>query len=736
MATKSQSRTLAAIRSIFGNALYRGSLILLVNTVAVSAIGFVFWTLAAHTYRASAVGVFSSVVSGVSLLAAIAALGLQNTLIRHIASAEDQRALLVGAVTAIATVGTALCLVTILVLAPHFHWVLHLRQRGPMLLVVVALVVFTAVSSTLDAGLIAKRASHAVLIKNIIGSIVKVVALYLLATYGSSGLLISYTFGLVLSTLISAVALGRRLEGPGIRLRSFRLPRRYLSITSGNYVATIMGILPVSVVPIEVLLVLGATETARFAVAFLIAGFLNVIPSTVAQVFFAEASRKGATLGGQLRNAIRGIYGLLLPAVAMVVATAPVVLRVFGVAYETAATSCLRVLALSALLTGGTDRVDSVLIARDRIRAYVFINAANAALVLGCVRIFLPRGLTAAAGGWALAQGVSLVLGLILVMTGAVGRHHSRVGSPLAESAPRDAEPEPRPQAVTYGAEPEVRALLERQSATELLLTHPYPYQQTNRANYPPGEIACCGLWFPPVEVAVGAGQVRSSRQLPVFTMIAGYSRWLSATLIPSWQIEDLLAGLWQFQLSLRGSPRVLAWDSEIVAGYGESDRAKFFRKCEEFSSTLGARSFIAESNCEELKQLVASAHLYLEDTFSSNWSFASVTDFHAKLNDWLTTVNMSKRQPPWCAPAELIGTDLQAMLQLPPKAPRTGWHFWTRINASPFIRFDSNSYSVHPSLIGRKVEVVADLMRVRVFCEGRLSARPLPSLDVWQDSQ
>jgi hypothetical protein len=39
------------------------------------------------------------------------------------------------------------------------------------------------------------------------------------------------------------------------------------------------------------------------------------------------------------------------------------------------------------------------------------------------------------------------------------------------------------------------------------------------------------------------------------------------------------------------------------------------------------------------------------------------------------------------------------------------------------YIRFDANDYSVHPGVIGRRVEVVADLARVRVFCEGRVVA-------------
>jgi RNase P/RNase MRP subunit p29 len=35
----------------------------------------------------------------------------------------------------------------------------------------------------------------------------------------------------------------------------------------------------------------------------------------------------------------------------------------------------------------------------------------------------------------------------------------------------------------------------------------------------------------------------------------------------------------------------------------------------------------------------------------------------------------------------------------------------------------DSNDYSVHPGVIGRRIEVVADLDRVWVYCEGRVVA-------------
>jgi O-antigen/teichoic acid export membrane protein len=423
------SRAPRSLRSIFADALYRGSLTLLANTVAVSAIGFVFWSLAARRYPASALGVYASVTSGAGLLAAVAALGLTNVITRHIATVPNARELVVVAVTVIVTVGTGLCLLTVLLLGPHLPPALDLQQRGRMVLLVTALVVFTAVSGILDAGLIATRSSQAVLMKNVAGSLTKVAAMLLLISFPSFGLLIAYGLGLLATTALGSISLGRQIAGRRTRFGSIRTLRRYLSLTSGNYIASVMGILPLSVVPIEVLVVRGAAETGRFAVAFLIAGFLYIIPSTVAKVLFAEASREGVSLRRQLRKAICGIYGLLLPGLVIVVAAAPLLLRIFGTAYAAAATGCLRVLALSALPMGGTYLVDSLLIARDRVAAFVFINGANAALVLGLVRILLPRGLTAAAGGWALAQCLSLLLGVVILGTAKSGRHRQEHGS-------------------------------------------------------------------------------------------------------------------------------------------------------------------------------------------------------------------------------------------------------------------------------------------------------------------
>src|SRR4029078_460977 len=93
--------------------------------------------------------------------------------------------------------------------------------------------------------------------------------------------------------------------------------------------------------------------------------------------------------------------------------------------------------------------------------------------------------------------------------------------------------------------------------------------------------------------------------------------------------------------------------------------------------------------------------------------------DFNAQLQGWLAQVNTRTRRALGCAPTDRIGADRQAMLGVPPGAPGTGGRSSTRLARDHYVRLDSNDYSVHPGVIGRRIEVVADLDRVKVFSDG-----------------
>ena len=97
-------------------------------------------------------------------------------------------------------------------------------------------------------------------------------------------------------------------------------------------------------------------------------------------------------------------------------------------------------------------------------------------------------------------------------------------------------------------------------------------------------------FWFPDIEIPVGFGQTRTAKQLPVLTMITGYSRWLSAVLIPSRSSPDLFAGWWQLIENLQAVPRVLVWDGEGAIGRWRAGKVELTQECHAFRGTLGAK--------------------------------------------------------------------------------------------------------------------------------------------------
>jgi len=249
------------------------------------------------------------------------------------------------------------------------------------------------------------------------------------------------------------------------------------------------------------------------------------------------------------------------------------------------------------------------------------------------------------------------------------------------------------------------------------------PPDPASRTVYAAGEVAQCDLWFPPVMVPVGCGQVRRPAQLPVLTMVCAYSRWLMAVLIPTRTAADLFAGWWQLIAGLGSVPRVLVWDGEGAIGRWRAGRPELTADCQAFRGTLGAKVVVCRPADPEAKGLVERAHDYLERSFLPGRAFAGPADFNAQLAAWLALVNTRPRRALGCSPAERITVDKAAMLTLPPVAPQTGWRASTRLARDHYVRLDANDYSVHPAAIGRRVEVTADLARVRASCDGQVVA-------------
>jgi len=247
------------------------------------------------------------------------------------------------------------------------------------------------------------------------------------------------------------------------------------------------------------------------------------------------------------------------------------------------------------------------------------------------------------------------------------------------------------------------------------------PPDPASRTSYQPGEVAQCDLWFPPVDVPLGFGQWGRP---PVLVMVSGYSRWISARMIPTRQSPDLLAGHWVLIQRLGAVPKTLVWDNESAVGQWRGGRPQLTTAMNAFRGSLGIRVIQCRPADPEAKGLVERANGYLETSFLPGRSFTSPDDFNTQLDDWLTKANQRHHRRIECRPIDRLAADVAAMVELPPVAPQVGWHQATRLPRDYYVRLNANDYSVHPSVIGRLIEITADLEQVRATCAGSLVAR------------
>jgi hypothetical protein len=237
-----------------------------------------------------------------------------------------------------------------------------------------------------------------------------------------------------------------------------------------------------------------------------------------------------------------------------------------------------------------------------------------------------------------------------------------------------------------------------------------------DRLSWEPGDAAQCDLWFPPRKIPVEDG---TAKVLPVLVITAAYSRFMLARMIPTRRTEDLLLGSWELIQQLGRVPRRLIWDNEPGIGRGQR-RAEGVAS---FMGTLATRLVLLPPKDPESKGVVERRNGWFETSFMPARTFESPADFTAQFDAWLKTANARTVRTTNAAPVERLDADRAAMLSLPPVPLHLGWRNRVRLGRDYYVRLDTNDYSVDPAMIGRLVDVTADLEQVRVRADGRIVA-------------
>jgi transposase len=238
-----------------------------------------------------------------------------------------------------------------------------------------------------------------------------------------------------------------------------------------------------------------------------------------------------------------------------------------------------------------------------------------------------------------------------------------------------------------------------------------------DRVTYEPGQLTQCDLWFPEPRIPVGAGQ---QRVLPVLVMTLAFSRFMTATMIPSRQAGDILSGMWVLICGVGRVTKTLLWDRESAIG----GTGRVSTPAAAFAGTLATQIRLAPPRDPEFKGMVERTNGYLETSFLPGRAFASPQDFNTQLADWLQRANTRTVRSIQGRPVDLLETDYRSMLALSPVAPPIGLNHRIRLGRDYYVRLDTVDYSVDPRVIGRFVDVTASPQEVTIRCDGQVVAR------------
>jgi transposase len=243
------------------------------------------------------------------------------------------------------------------------------------------------------------------------------------------------------------------------------------------------------------------------------------------------------------------------------------------------------------------------------------------------------------------------------------------------------------------------------------------PTDPADRIVYHPGDQVQCDLWFPEPRIPVADG---TAVVLPVLVMVASFSKFITALMIPSRTTADLLSGMWALLSAQLGAvPRRLIWDNETGIGR----RNRLAAGVGEFTGALATRIHQLKAYDPESKGGVERMNGYFETSFLPGRDFTSPADFNTQMSDWLPRANSRTVRALKARPVDLLAIDKLAMLALPPLGPPAGLVFRVRLPRDYYVRVHGNDYSVHPAAIGRMVDVIAGLELVSVRLEGRVIA-------------
>lgn len=386
---------------------------LVLSSGATSALGIVYWILAARLYSEEAVGLNSAAITVMFFLANVAQLNLINVLNRFIPSAGRATAGLILK-SYLASALMALCVSVIFLLGLDI-WAPSLSALNSSA-GSTAWVIFATVSWCIftlqDGVLIGLRQARWVPLATITYAVVKLALIVLLAgTLPGTGIFVSWTLPVLLLIVPVNLLIFLHLVPAHVRAtesvgHTFDL-KAILGFVMADYFGSLTWIATITLLPIMVLERVGPAASAYFYLAWNITYALYLVSGNMGMSLVTEGAKDEKNLRVYGNQILQRTLWIVAAAVGLIVVGASTILRLYGVSYADEGATLLRLLSLSAIPYTFVSVYLSMARVQRKMHKIIYVLGALCAVVLSSSYFFLDAyGITGVGLAWLLGQSV------------------------------------------------------------------------------------------------------------------------------------------------------------------------------------------------------------------------------------------------------------------------------------------------------------------------------------------
>jgi O-antigen/teichoic acid export membrane protein len=391
------------------NPVARDGLALVLSSGLTSAVGLLYWVVAARLFAPATVGVNSVALSTMQLLGGIAHLNLTQALLRFGPVAGRQTRRLMLACYAVASVVAALVGLGYAAGAPR--WAPEMVETVGYVPLLVFFAVATpvwAIFTMQDYLLTALKRATVVPVENLVFALLKMG--FLAAAVG-----LSYVFGIAVSWLVATVLIVLAVNA-WLLLRAIPQqtvgdpvepvrPRVIARFVRSDYAGATLWQIAMNGLPALVLARLGADDAAVYGIVWTITISLYLIPSGMGQSMIAHTAGDPAQAAAARRAMVRRSLMLVVPAAVVLSVGAYPVLWLFGEHYAQQGAWALALAALSAIPQVITASTVAQARVQQRMRVLVLVPGTLAVAVLVSAWLLMPvLGITGVALAWLVVQ--------------------------------------------------------------------------------------------------------------------------------------------------------------------------------------------------------------------------------------------------------------------------------------------------------------------------------------------